>query len=668
MARVDARYALALLHAAPLSSVVRAAIVRARDATLRPLRRLAPTRRGRSRGELARIVDALARAPRLFARVPAAALAESYVREFPVEHAALLEEAERALAGERVLFGRRLAPGEPLRLLGDDPKAAWEEARAADLLCVAAAARVEPMLRARARQHAAARVEKLLDEYAVGSPAHDGAPLEVAVRALHLLGTLELLDGPRALPPALAARLAGALVDERAWLAASLEDGGACPANHLLGQRVAIYVLDLALGDARAARRTGRAVVREALRQVLPDGAHFEASSGYHRFALELILTAWRASRGADDAVAATGDETAAALGPIVHRMAHALAVWLLPDGTEPAFGDGDDARVLPLHTRPLRAHDDLVSSCAVLFDDPALRLPGATLPDEALWIAGPRALERWAALAPTPRPPVACLPDGGLAIARGERLYVALRAGSTGQRGVGGHGHNDQLSLVVWAGRPIVREAGTGSYTGDPLLRDRLRGTAAHATLVIEGREQNPIFDGRPFALPDRARGSLRGAIGRDGRARLAAGHQGYRALGVEHERVVEIDHARRLLFVEDRLHDHRRDGARAPVGVEARFPVVDAPRPLTPALRARLMAAGVRADAPAIALGEDVAVALVAATGAMRARVLSQPASAVYGAVASAPVVSFSGRLRVPGFCLFVWALPASESESVT
>jgi hypothetical protein len=242
------------------------------------------------------------------------------------------------------------------------------------------------------------------------------------------------------------------------------------------------------------------------------------------------------------------------------------------------------------------------------------------------------------------------------VAIARGERLYVALRAGSTGQRGVGGHGHNDQLSLVVWAGRPIVREAGTGGYTGDPLLRDRLRGTSAHATLVIEGREQNPIFDERPFALVDRARGSLRGAVGRDGRARLAGAHRGYRALGIEHERVVDVDHARRLVFVEDRL----RGGGRAPLGIDARFPVAEAPRPLSPALRARLAAAGVRADAPALALGDDVAVALVAATGALRARVMPHVASEVYGAVAPSSVVSFAGRLRVPGFCLFVWALP--------
>ena len=118
-----------------------------------------------------------------------------------------------------------------------------------------------------------------------------------------------------------------------------------------------------------------------------------------------------------------------------------------------------------------------------------------------------------------------------------------------------GNDASQDRRALYLrWRPRTFTDVVSQGAITLT-LKNAVLRGTAAHATLVVGGREQNPIFDERPFALPDRARAELRGALAGDGRARLAARHAGYRDLGVDHERLVEIDHARRLVFIEDRL-----------------------------------------------------------------------------------------------------------------
>ena len=119
-----------------------------------------------------------------------------------------------------------------------------------------------------------------------------------------------------------------------------------------------------------------------------------------------------------------------------------------------------------------------------------------------------PARVDRLVVAAATEVPRAASFPTGGVHILRSERWQVELRSGSYGQKGVGGHAHNDQLALVAWVdGAPLIVDAGTGRYAADIVVRDRFRGTAAHSTVIIDGQEQSPILDGRPFALIDRAR-----------------------------------------------------------------------------------------------------------------------------------------------------------------
>src|SRR5581483_9585600 len=99
----------------------------------------------------------------------------------------------------------------------------------------------------------------------------------------------------------------------------------------------------------------------EAARQVEADGAHFEASTGYHRFALELLIAALFLSRSS---------ERALAVGDTVHRMLAWSRATLAPDGNAPGFGDGDDARVLPLFPRGAREQAHLLPIGVCLFGD----------------------------------------------------------------------------------------------------------------------------------------------------------------------------------------------------------------------------------------------------------------------------------------------------------
>jgi hypothetical protein len=64
----------------------------------------------------------------------------------------------------------------------------------------------------------------------------------------------------------------------------------------------------------------------------------------------------------------------------------------------------------------------------------------------------------------------------------------MVMDVGPVGFRGRGGHGHLDALSFEAWIeGEPAIRDSGTGTYTGDPALRNALRAITAHTVVIVD-------------------------------------------------------------------------------------------------------------------------------------------------------------------------------------
>ena len=147
-------------------------------------------------------------------------------------------------------------------------------------------------------------------------------------------------------------------------------------------------------------------------------------------------------------------------------------------------------------------------------------------------------------------RPPaVRVLRNSGVAVARVEGAEVIFLAMPNGLGGRGSHTHNDKLSLVLRAGNPagpagneLLCDSGTGCYTRDPALRNRLRATAAHNTLSLDGHEQNRIDRRQLFRLGnDAVPTPIAAAVDGDS-IELSAAHSGYARLGVTHTRTMRL------------------------------------------------------------------------------------------------------------------------------
>ena len=88
--------------------------------------------------------------------------------------------------------------------------------------------------------------------------------------------------------------------------------------------------------------------------------------------------------------------------------------------------------------------------------------------------------------------------PYSGIFIFKSDKFYLAICATPLGQRGHGGHTHNDKLGYELWIdGLDIARDPGTYLYTPLPGRRNEFRSVKAHNVPIVEDLEQNSWGEG---------------------------------------------------------------------------------------------------------------------------------------------------------------------------
>jgi hypothetical protein len=268
--------------------------------------------------------------------------------------------------------------------------------------------------------------------------------LEVAFRALSWMRVWRLAG--TVMPAAFRRRFLSGIYRHGRYLERNLSIYFS-PNTHLLGEAVALHALGVLFPEFDRAKnweRRGAEIVRAQLdAQVRADGSHFEQSSYYHVYALDMFLF--------HAVLAGMSPE----FRPKLERMAQYLADLVGPSGTLPFLGDDDGGRLFHPY-------------------GPRERFGQATL----------------AGFAPAP-----CAsrlyPDAGIAVMASGSMHLLVDAGPFGP-GSGGHSHADTLSLVARSGtEEILIDPGTYTYVAEPRWRDWFRGSAAHNTVRIDGRDQ---------------------------------------------------------------------------------------------------------------------------------------------------------------------------------
>ena len=261
------------------------------------------------------------------------------------------------------------------------------------------------------------------------------------------------------------------------------------PNTHLTGEALALYVAGRTLPQFAASQRradTGRRVlIQEIDRQIAADGGHCERSTHYHRYTLDFYALALLVARN-------TGDEAAAArFEEAVVRLGSAARLLADDGGRMAHLGDDDGGQLTPLSGRDADDIRDSLAIAAALAHRPDLAV--GSVPEEALWLVGSDTADREPQPASPPAVASGALADTGYYVSRSRAGdHLVIDGGPHGYQNAG-HAHADALSLTLAVrGVPLLIDPGTGCYTIDAAVRDRMRCTALHNTVTLDHQPQS--------------------------------------------------------------------------------------------------------------------------------------------------------------------------------
>jgi hypothetical protein len=314
--------------------------------------------------------------------------------------------------------------------------------------------------------------------------------LEVAFRSLSWLWVYFLLEGTPAMTSEFREQWLRSIARSGRHIALYLSTYFS-PNTHLLGEAVALFFIGALCPELRSAsgwkQHGWEIVLQESERQVRPDGFHFEQSTYYHVYALDFLLHAGVLASLNDMPFPPEYDRR-------LVQMSDALAV-LCRAGAPPRWGDDDGGRVFDPRRNRVEHLSDPLATGAVLFGRGDYKFLANGLREETLWLLGEKAVAEFDRIeAKQPNMHSIALPNSGLYVMSSSerKLQAVIDAGPQGALR-GGHGHADALSLTLYAGEcELLGDPGTYEYVGPDTERDQFRGTAAHNTFQLDGRNQS--------------------------------------------------------------------------------------------------------------------------------------------------------------------------------
>lgn len=261
--------------------------------------------------------------------------------------------------------------------------------------------------------------------------------------------------------------------------------------NHFLSDIVGLKMIAQCFPEDSTAKEIYRFALKtflgEITYEICADGVDNEASTCYHALVFELFLIGIATDEKASRKLSTRAKQR-------IKRMRD-FTQELCEFEMYPIVGDNDSGRILDMTAQQLQKKE-LVCFCDALFDSSKI---------------GGDPYSKWLSVMSVS--PVGdnnilknCVQDykqGGFGIYSNGVFRIMLHAGSIGRKGMGSHGHNDQLSFVLdCKGESFIIDPGSYVYERHLIQRDRFRGTGVHNVPQLGSYEQNTISPDKPFKM----------------------------------------------------------------------------------------------------------------------------------------------------------------------
>jgi hypothetical protein len=227
-------------------------------------------------------------------------------------------------------------------------------------------------------------------------------------------------------------------------------------------------------------------------------------------------------------------------------------------------FGDSDDAPAVRLgQESDVSPYRSLLATGAILFGRQDFKAKARVLDDKTRWLLGSEAdvLFHAQSEATTRLPVRQAFPEGGYYILGCDfetenEIRLIADAGPVGYLSIAAHGHADALAFTLSVGgMEFLIDPGTYAYHTQSRWRWYFRGTIAHNTVCIDGKDQSQSGGNLMWMKRARAGCSLWSSTAE--RDVFAGWHDGYTRLAdpVMHRRWISLDKVARRVVIEDTL-----------------------------------------------------------------------------------------------------------------
>jgi hypothetical protein len=397
------------------------------------------------------------------------------------------------------IFGKLLDYRDP-RLVGDI-KYLWEVNRHLHLVTLAQAYVVSGD--ARYLDVIRAQLESWLVACPYGVGPNWSSALEAAIRLINWSAAWQLLGGAHG---PLFWGNQGAWLRER-WLESVYRHAQfvqgyfsrySSANNHLIGEAAGLFIAALTWPhwpQARAWLAKAKGILeREAVLQNAADGVNREQAVGYQQFVLDLLLLCMLAGKANEEWFSAVFESRVEAMGEY-------LASIMDVGGNVPMIGDSDDALVVGLARGDGHwSYRSVLATAAIVFRRGEFKRKAGALDDKTRWLIGAQADALFRAVdaeSPQPTPRQDFRRGGyyilGCGFETEQEVRLVVDAGPLGYRSIAAHGHADALAFTLSVGGlEFLVDPGTYAYHTQGDWRRYFRGTVAHNTVRVDGKDQS--------------------------------------------------------------------------------------------------------------------------------------------------------------------------------
>jgi len=330
--------------------------------------------------------------------------------------------------------------------------------------------------------------------------------------------------------------------------------------NHLIGEASGLFIAAITWpywSDCKFWKSYAYGILEaEAVKQNATDGVNLEQAISYQQFVLDFLILAGLAGK-------ADNTDFSSRYWQRIECMLEFIASMMDVNGHLPMLGDADDGYVVALAPQvnfcPYRS---LLTTGARLFNRSDFFHKAKAMDDKTCWLMGnvvvqfPGKMTK-AATFTTRR----LFNEGGYYLLGTDfdtenEIRCVVDCGPLGYLSIAAHGHADALSLNLFAfGKEFLIDPGTYAYHTKKVWRDYFRGTSAHNTIRVDGKDQSE--PGGNFMWLRKAHAHCREWIDDEIGQMIIARHDGYHQLpdSVTHERKVTFHRQSRHLAIVDRL-----------------------------------------------------------------------------------------------------------------